>query len=307
MGIVLWLQYCGPHAPQRRTDDGPAEMNQSITTTDTNENPAMHMLSKAPNIPELQPHLEQWLKEWEEFWGPPTHGHGHNNVSGMKSSRSPTLGPASITHHVNSQSPETMPGSQFNVPDLVIDPALTGSPDLSLRPTLPASPAVSSSSRGYESRSLPSLKSSGLLDVGADDQMGRSSGTSTPSKPSWCLSVAVSPRPPLLSPGLTIPAVSNSSGGSLASPHSPGAPRQCQLSPYPIQQVQVGNQASSKFRPTEPDIYPTYPDAISPVHRSNTSSQSQFTQHDQEYFIPHSLVQSSNAFSAGASNGVERR
>ncbi|KAI5121614.1 hypothetical protein M0805_001146 [Coniferiporia weirii] len=223
MGSVLWLQYCGPHASNNAKSGMDDPANSSLGAAD-----ADRLSARLPNVPELLPQLNVWIKEWEEFWGPTHEQHIANNPDDSSDEQRyntcysrPTSVGASVSA-AEGQVPSTS-APTWTVPDVVIDPVLRADDEPTSGSAPQASPALSSTStlRGRDQPSLPSLKSSGLLDVFADDPLGRASGASTPVKqpPPWPLSSSSSPRPPLLSPGLPSPTATGLSGNASFSTH----------------------------------------------------------------------------------------
>lgn len=217
MGSVLWLQYCGPHA--RSTTPG--------------NNVSSHAQPLDPQVPVPNSLVQEWIQQWEELWGP-----SHNDPRRQGRRYQATAhSPSSSSVQVDSRSSDTQAhagtASSWTVPDVVIDPVLqVGDEPTESVPQPLASPALSTTStlRGRDQPSLPSLKASGLLDVSMDEIAGRLSGASTPSKPlpPWPLSTCASPRAPLLSPG-------HSPGLSIPSPSAlqPGTPLSSIPSPRP--------------------------------------------------------------------------
>ncbi|KAH8111022.1 hypothetical protein DFH11DRAFT_1616599 [Phellopilus nigrolimitatus] len=253
MGSVLWLQWCGPHASFVST--GHEETENDFSERSHVPASAERTPARMPNIPELLPQLDMWIKEWEEFWGP-THLHGNADGSGTspeehRNSTHSQQSPATSMIGTGLPNPEvqvpTHSATTWNVPNVVIDPVLRTQEERAPGSAPQASPALSSTStlRGRDQPSLPSLKSSGLLDVFADEPLNRLSGASTPVKqaPSWSLAPPVSPRQPLLSPGLPVP-VPGSSGSVLLSPQ-----------PNPLFGPGQGQHAP-QLRLQAPDYYP---------------------------------------------------
>ncbi|EJD07627.1 uncharacterized protein FOMMEDRAFT_164553 [Fomitiporia mediterranea MF3/22] len=232
MGSVLWVQYCGPHAATFN-NSGADPMDSSVNIgPQAREDRA----AAGASVSDLLPKLDLWVKEWEEFWGPASkHGNGDAHEAGF-GERRPVFQHSHPTTASDSGSnisavearPTSGSISTWSVPDVVIDPVLCSNEEQSSASAPQASPALSSTStlRGRDHPPLPSLKSSGLLDVLPDEPLGsRSSGSSTPVKPPthWPLSASGSPRPPLLSPGLHPSGGSGTSGSTPVSPqlHSP--------------------------------------------------------------------------------------
>ncbi|KAL5492462.1 hypothetical protein ACEPAI_3909 [Sanghuangporus weigelae] len=227
MGSVLWVQYCGPHA---------AVYNGSLNGLKNNvTEPSMSSQTREGAFEnaatmDVLPQLDLWVKEWEEFWGPATmHGNvqalepgWEERCSAYQQLRSTAASVPSIETTYAGDGPSSTAMSR-NVPDVVIDSVLRPGDEGESTPPQLASPSLSTTST-LRLR-LPSLKSSGLLDVLPDDSLGsRSSGASTPVKvpQPWQLN-SNSPRPPLLSPGLPISVGSGSIGSAPLSPqpHSP--------------------------------------------------------------------------------------
>ncbi|THH09918.1 hypothetical protein EW145_g1673 [Phellinidium pouzarii] len=308
MGSVLWLQYCGPHATSKVKSGGNEPVDNSLEEANTGKFPV-----KPPNVPELVPQLNLWIKEWEEFWGP-THMHGGISSSddGSREQEDSTCySHTSMANNPAVQDPSSSV-STWSVPDVVIDPVLRTDDEPAAGFAPQASPALSSTStlRGRDHPSLPSLKSSGLLDVFTDDPLGRSSGASTPVKQSWSLSTSSSPRPPLLSPGLFIPAASGQSGSAPLSPQ----PHALHTGPsLPQQAPQIRMQAPDNHQhngalPNSELITPTFQEGEPYPARTYGSVQSHVARHNQvpSYFeqassiSPHSHMLSSHGSEAPA-------
>ncbi|KAL5536850.1 hypothetical protein ACEPAF_673 [Sanghuangporus sanghuang] len=231
MGSVLWVQYCGPHAAvYNGSFDG---LKNNVTEPSMSSQTREGAFGNAATI-DVLPQLDLWIKEWEEFWGPATmHGNSHALEPGWEERRSAYQQLRSTADSVPSiettyagDGPSSTALSR-NVPDVVIDSVLRPDDEGESTPAQLASPSLSTTStlRVRNKPSLPSLKSSGLLDVLPDDSLGsRSSGASTPVKvpQPWQLNSS-SPRPPLLSPGLPISVGSGSIESAPLSPqpHSP--------------------------------------------------------------------------------------
>jgi len=178
MGSVLWIQYCGPHAHP----NGATKSPEGSTVH------AHRMLSKPPNVPELQSNLEGWIKEWEEIWGPTQEG-AHMQT--------PTTAQEKQQQQTSTGMPSPgMANRQWIVPEVVIDPLLR---DESAERDQRVSGAKAVK-QPPPPRSLPSLKASGLLDVvPLPEEAGPSSGKTSP----WSATApSLSPRPPVRSPGL---------------------------------------------------------------------------------------------------------
>lgn len=246
VGCVLWVQYCGPHAPRIAAENGSQGSDADPTA----------MFAKAPNLPELQPYLEQWLKEWEEFWGPPHHqpsvskGRGNDEEGQGRATPSPHSSTETDVKDVSKRIMHTTANGQWDIPDVVIDPVLRGDSDIPIDVHPLPSPALSSSStlKGRDMLSLPSLKSSGLLDVAADET-GARSGSATPVRSTWSVTGSSSPRPPY-SPGQSASlAVTGSS--PTRSPHMPqGNFSPAQPLPQPQAQYQLAPQSVPSMTPS---------------------------------------------------------
>lgn len=226
MGSVLWLQYCGPHARSSTEGNG-------ISSQSSGPKQPSNTLAPTPNSL-----VQGWLQQWEELWGPSCKDHGSEGHRYQAPAQS-----SSSTVHMDTRPSDDQAhagtAAGWTVPDVVIDPVLHAGGELSESVPPPvASPALSTTStlRGRDQPSLPSLKASGLLEVSIDDASGRHSGASTPTKPAppWPLSTSASPRAPLLSPGhspgLSVPSPSALQVGTpLSSLPSPG-PSQVHMS-----------------------------------------------------------------------------
>lgn len=222
VGSVLWLQYCGPHAHTSFSGNG-----ISSRSPGANQSPSAQTFESGSLV-------QEWLQQWEELWGPhhnKPRSEAHRYHVTVRSPMSPSTHMDVRTSDFQAHAGTT---AGWTVPDVVIDPVLHVNDEVSEPTSQPlASPALSTTStlRGRDQPSLPSLKSSGLLDVSVDEA-GRLSRASTPSKPAppWPLSTNASPRAPLLSPGLSPGLSVPSPSGALA-----GTPLPSLTSPGPSQ------------------------------------------------------------------------
>ena len=279
MGCVLWVQYCGPHAPRHASENG----GQNSDT-----NPSA-MFAKVPNNPELQPYLDRWLIEWEEFWGPPHDRCAEYECTDNGGERQSQTSPSNMPIEMDGAKYDTgrdlnnTSKAKWTIPDVIIDPVLRG--DSQQPPDFPphASPALSSTStmKSRELPSLPSLKSSGLLDVAAEEVGGRS-GSTTPARSvgSWSAAGSTSPRPPY-SPNLPTYVGPGSTGSSPArSPLMPqGNMALTQPSSLPQTQYQLSPQGMPSMTPSHghttlhrPGTLPVPPINIGSTHSHRTDT-----------------------------------
>ena len=218
------MHYCGPHANNYNGLDVSridSAIDPSVAAGPSDEDTPANTAVQG-----LLPQLDIWIREWEEIWGPATI---HNTSAEFEEKRRESRRIGSTAAYVPRLNITTAEARQlvderstWSVPNVVIDPILRldEEREVTSNSHLSVDPPGASILRGRDQPSLPSLKSSGLLDVFPDESAGsRSSGTSTPVKPpgSWPLGSSTSPRPSLLSPSLPSAGGSTTGGNSSVS------------------------------------------------------------------------------------------